>query len=186
MRKLYFILLAILASSCTTPGKVEKWLLTKPKAKTEPIVTGYLDWNKLFAATYNARNFPIQEKVITKRDTVKTLVTVPGDSIPCPPVKDTKTGKVYTPKVKCPDVSYFQEQITELTEKTQESSAKADMWRLRSDSTNALNSELQSQLEQETSEKQDYRTQRNWLAGILAGLIVLVILAGLRRMGVIK
>lgn len=51
--------------------------------------------------------FPVATKYVKGKDSIVTrTVTVNGDSIECPEVKD-KNGKMVTPKVKCPDVKYI-------------------------------------------------------------------------------
>jgi hypothetical protein len=173
MNKLYPILLLLLISSCISTEKAAR------KATKDEEAAKYT--NGLIKAKYPlvsssdcAEWYPIKEKIVTKRDTVKTLVTVPGDSIPCPPVKDEKTGKVYTPKVKCPDVSYFQEQITELTEKTQESTAKVETANLTINRLAADTTAKAATIKQTQQQAADYKAERNkayWALGIVAVVI---------------
>lgn len=171
-------LMVILGSGCTTQKSVNKWLDTKPKEKTEEVVGRYLTLNELFAASFCDEAYPVQESTETKTDTLKVPVFVKGDSIPCPPVTDVKTGKTYTPMVKCPDVSYYQTTITTLEKTTRESSAKADRYRLEG-------LELQQALTKETAAHtatlqalQDTTKERNrayWFGGILITVIIGVV-----------
>lgn len=171
-----FILLMVILSGCTTQNKVNKWLDTKPKEKTEQVVGRYLKLNELYAATFCDEAYPIQEQTETSVDTLKIPVIVKGDSIPCPPVTDVKTGKVYTPMVKCPDVSYFQTTIKTLEKTTKESSAKADRYRLELAGEQRQHVATQKSLTKETEahtatqtaldERTTERNRAYWMLGV--------------------
>jgi hypothetical protein len=50
-----------------------------------------------------AQNYPPTYKPGKEVEQGRDTVYLPGDSVPCPQVTDPQTGKVTTPKVKCPD-----------------------------------------------------------------------------------
>jgi hypothetical protein len=154
----------IFFSGCTTQKSVTKWLDTKPKDKTEAVVGRYLTLNELFAATFCDEEYPVQESTETKTDTLKVPVIVKGDSIPCPPVTDVKTGKTYTPMVKCPDVSYYQTTITTLEKTTKESTAKADRYRLERDiaKVETLDEKKGRLAEKERADKAENQNRKHW------------------------
>lgn len=183
MKRLIPPLLLLMVSSCISTEKAAD-KATKDEAAAKYTNALIKAKHPLVSASDCAEWYPIKETVITKRDTIRKEVTIPGDSIPCPPVTDTKTGKVYVPKVKCPDVSYFQEQITELTEKTQESTAKVETANL---TINKVKAELLAEKAAHllTMEERDkYKKQRNQA---YIGLLVLgIFLAGLFYLGVIR
>jgi hypothetical protein len=118
-----YILLVLLLGSCTTPKKVGRFLSERP-TESAPLVKGFLSLNPLFAASYCADEFPVQETSHTRVDTVIREVVIPGDSVACPEVTDLGTGRRHTPKVKCPDVKHQERTVREQVIKVRENTAR--------------------------------------------------------------
>lgn len=134
MKALHYtaLLLLFCFTSCVTLEKsIDK--ITQSEVNAKLANQAIKDKYELVSASDCSKWFPIQEKIVTRVDTVKTTVTIPGKEIQCPETVDTQTGKKYIPVVKCPDTHYEQQTIRELTEKTQESTAKVRILELKNE-----------------------------------------------------
>jgi hypothetical protein len=184
MKPLYTLLLLLCFTACTP--SLNKALHVALKDNTNATVTQTrLNSSYPLIVAHNAATlFPVREKVITKTDTIRKTVTLPGEVLECPETVDTKTGKVYTPTVKCPDHTYEQQTIKELTERTQESTAKVEALTLeREAARDTVQVRDKTIKEQQGHIKDIEKENRTYFWGlIIAGLVV----AGLVVLKVLK
>ena len=110
-------------------------------------------------------NYPVKETIIQGKPVHHySTVTIKGDSIPCPSFEG-KNGKIYAPKVKCPDQTVLHDSVTVTDTLYQENTAKL---RLVLNDLSNLNNEV------ETERKRTQAANSRFVWAICLGVIGII------------